>query len=71
VNKSDWKPFCELMNATAEEIGAKPKGASGLSLTFKLLSGYSLETVEPEIPIGSNEIRANTTLSRLISLNAS
>lgn len=35
MNKSDWKPFCELMNATAEEIGAKPKGASGLSLTFK------------------------------------
>lgn len=46
MNKSDWKPFCELMNATAEEIGAKPKSASGLSLTFKLLSGYSLETVQ-------------------------
>lgn len=46
MNKSDWKPFCEIMNAAAEEIGAKPKSASGLSLTFKLLSEYSLDTVQ-------------------------
>lgn len=49
MNKADWKSFCELMNAAAEEIGAKPKSAGGLSMTFKLLHDYSLGTVQKAV----------------------
>lgn len=49
VNKSEWKPFVKLMATVAEEIGAKEKSAAGLSLTFKLLSNYSLDQVTAAI----------------------
>ena len=45
----DWKPFCALMNAAAESLGAKPRSETGLLLIFEALRPYPLEAVRAAI----------------------
>lgn len=47
--KHDWKPFCALMNAAAESLGARPRSETGLLLIFEALRPYPLEAVRAAI----------------------
>ncbi len=45
LDESNWKPFKNLMDATAEQYKTQPMGVAGLRLMFNALSKYPFEAV--------------------------
>ncbi len=49
MEQRDWKPFCALMEATAESLGAKPRSEAGLLIIFEALRPYPFEAVRAAV----------------------